>query len=462
MDQPHEQAHFRSPRDVIVAQPASLYSYPVVQHVVLHGDVSHTRICWGADADMQSKGLGEAISFETHQGLRILVDAGEKGSALHRKLRQPIDVLLLTHNDQDHVGGTPALLGSELVREVWLPYDWCLLYNTGVNLVDALRRDDADLARVALDARAEVIGAVERLREHLVAHEPSDGPTDAPFSRRRVLGQLDEAFASLDGEVGSGVVGRAVDALSAKWVGSARATAGGVTSDASHGTPVTRAGATVRVVDAVLAWDGPMRWFSIDHASAFANSTALPWEWSGRRGEFTVVNALPVRVRPLPPPPTAAGAYALFAAAYGLTIQNRRALVALGHTQLGCGHVLFASDSAFEFDQVSAPVVPWSMIGAAVGLHHGSAKEWQDLIYERFEGTVLGRSGSQSVKRTHSGFTNLLPERRGCTWCHADGSTRGGLDRHRDVVLEASQDDGWRITAGACTDCPRFRDVRMP
>ena len=431
----------------------------MVQHVVLHGDVSHTRVCWGADALMQWQGLGEAISFVTHQGRYIMVDAGEEGSALDDKLRQSVDVLLFTHNDKDHVGGAPALLRSEQIRirEVWLPYDWYLLYSTGANLVDALRRGDPDLEGVARDARTQVSDAVGILREHLVNQEPTVEVIDAPFLPRRILGQLDELFASLESQAGAEVVGAAGNALRANWIGGTTATAKGVTSEGSRQVRVTRARATVRVVDAVLLWGGQAWWFSIDHASAYTSPTNLPWEWSGLRGEFTVVNALPIRVCPLPPPPTAAVAYAELATAYALTIQNRRALVALGHTKLGCGHVLFASDSAFEFDQLAGgvPVVPWPMIGAAVGLHHGSAGEAHEYMYERFDGTVLARSGSRDTD-TNCRFSRVAPEHRGCTWCHADGSRRGGFDRHRDVVLEASPDHDWRVIVGACTDCPRF------
>jgi Metallo-beta-lactamase superfamily len=404
---------------------------------------------------MQRQGLGEAISFTTHEGRYILVDAGEKGSALHEKLRRPVDVLLMTHNDQDHVGGAPELLRSGWVLQVWLPFDWYLLYSAGANLVGALRRGDADLAAVARHARTQVSEAVERLREHLVSQEPIDEPIDEHFLPRRILWQLDEAFDSLQSQVGVEIVGRAGNALGASWIGSASASAGGVTSNGSRGSPVTRARATVRVVDAVLWWAGPTRWFSIDHASASTSPTSPPWKRSGIPAQFTIVNALPVQVRPLPPPPTVADAYALFVVAYALTIQNRRALVALGHSQHRCGHVLLASDSSFEFDRVADPVVPWPMIGAAVGLHHGSADKVHDYIYERFEGAVLARSGSRRVD-TNSSFSRMAPERRGCTWCHADGSRIGGLDRHRDVVLEASPDDDWRVIAGACTDCPRF------
>lgn len=433
----------------------------MTQHVVLHGDVSHTRARQGADSPIQRQGLGEAISFTTHRGCHVLVDAGEQGSALHWKLDRAVDVLLLTHNDWDHMGGVRNLLRSSkrlhspvVVREVWLPYDWYLLYSAGTDLVDALPADDHDLAEVVHEALERVTNAVERLRHHLEDGEGLDERDDSPPLRRGVLGQFHDYFASLDRGIGAEVVIRAQHAIGVKWVGDARLTAHGVTYGEAPGR---RARATVHPVDAVLEWGGQIRWFSIDHASAYPRIAGLPWERSGRPGEFTVVNAWEVPARRLPPPPTAADAYALLAVLYQLTIQNRRALVALGHTQFGCGHVLFASDSAFEFDQAN-PVVPWSKVGAAVGFHHGSDHKAHDHIYEHFNGTVLARSGSRRVWRTHSQFILRPAEFRGCTWCHADDSKIGGLDRHRDVKLEASSDDGWRVIAGACTDCPRFAD----
>ena len=195
--------------------------------------------------------------------------AGVGRGYLDDKLRQSVDVLLFTHNDKDHVGGAPALLRSEQIRirEVWLPYDWYLLYSAGANLVDALRRGDTDLEAVARDARTQVSEAAGVLREHLVSQEPTVEVIDAPFLPRRILGQLNELFASLESQAGAEVVGAAGNALRANWIGGAAATAKGVTSEGSRQVRVTRARATVRVVDAVLLWGGPAWWFSIDHAS---------------------------------------------------------------------------------------------------------------------------------------------------------------------------------------------------
>lgn len=369
------------------------------------------------------------------------------------KIGSPIDVLLLTHNDRDHVGGVPALLSSTIrIGEVWLPSDWRLLYDVGMNLVEAIRRDDADLAVVAREARDHVATAVETLRDDLLRQDAVDNDRSVEQSRRRVaLRPLNNVLDSLAGETGAEVVELAGEAFNVPWIGKNVEVAEGVVSG---GSPGRRARLTIRAVDAVIQWGGRVRWFSVDLASARPRQPFLPWEGSGAPGEFTIVNAWPVQARLLSPAPTAA-LYARLAVLYHLTIQNRRALVALGHSNFG-DHVLFASDSGFEFDNPVGPEVPWCNIGAAVGLHHGSAGTKHDHVYQRFRGTAIARSGSRSATKTHPGFAVAPPDCRGCTWCHADGSRVGGLDRHRDVVLGLDCFGAWRLLSGSCSDCPRF------
>ncbi len=59
-------------------------------------------------------GQGDALLVESAGGARILVDGGEDGYVLRRKLQsygvREIDLVILTHPDSDHVGGLGAAL----------------------------------------------------------------------------------------------------------------------------------------------------------------------------------------------------------------------------------------------------------------------------------------------------------------------------------------------------------------
>jgi glyoxylase-like metal-dependent hydrolase (beta-lactamase superfamily II) len=127
----------------------------------------------------------------------MLVDAGERGSAIGRKLGRQVDVLLLTHNDRDHVGGVPELLrSSTALGEVWLPYDWYLLYSAGADLVHAVRDGGTDLAEVAPKALERVTSAVQMVR-HYLEHGARLNLGESPPASRRILWWLDSAMDSL-------------------------------------------------------------------------------------------------------------------------------------------------------------------------------------------------------------------------------------------------------------------------
>lgn len=69
-------------------------------------------------------GQGDAILVQ-HGPWSMLIDTGPDSgvlSCLHQKLpwwRRRVDVLVLTHSDWDHIGGTEAVLHSFRVGEVW-------------------------------------------------------------------------------------------------------------------------------------------------------------------------------------------------------------------------------------------------------------------------------------------------------------------------------------------------------
>jgi competence protein ComEC len=72
-----------------------------------------------------SVGQGDAAVSTTPDGRTIMVDGAPTWSALHRALRQggggvpaSVDLLVLSHNHQDHIGGVPTLLRRVAVRNV--------------------------------------------------------------------------------------------------------------------------------------------------------------------------------------------------------------------------------------------------------------------------------------------------------------------------------------------------------
>lgn len=74
-------------------------------------------------------GQGDAIFIETERGRQVLIDTGADGRLILQKLSSvlpfydnTIDLLILTHPDMDHIGGTLRVLESYQVGGVLLPY----------------------------------------------------------------------------------------------------------------------------------------------------------------------------------------------------------------------------------------------------------------------------------------------------------------------------------------------------
>lgn len=527
--------------------------YPACRHTIddpwdwsphrvrVYGDLAHTVPTPGKNSPMQKRGLGESISYE-RDDFRALVDVGLPGAEIYRlqPAFPPWDVVVLTHNDQDHVGDAPAFFGSTrgIATEVWMPYEWRLLYDAAGELVTRIRKKGAGAADPAgiAEARTRIAAVIQDIRdatksspggsddnappawfdpgpgpdmpeqdreEHGLGEtalgavaliedlmmppgredpstdedpamigdptvvEPPDDDSTAPDSlRRRVLRHAISTL--LDGPT----VAQIRDQVDKAWdLDPAGAVAGSVTAEPGKGP--ARARQTVPTVDAVVAAKAHMRWFSVDHAELFPTlaGTGRPWQASGRPGVLTIVNAWPLvpsAVRGAPIPATLEDAIIATAALAYLSMQNQRALVALGHGQPGHpqrDHVLFSSDSGFAFNKTKKVEVPWDRIGAVVGLHHGSHQPDHNHVYEQLSDdatVVMARSGSMDTTTTNARFALLPAVRRGCTWCHADGSRMACVDRPRDVVLEADRRSPWTVVEGACTDCPRFRGGAVP
>lgn len=72
-------------------------------------------------------GQGDAILLSTPEGNQVLVDAGSSGTEVLSKLNNTmprgdnsIELVVISHNHSDHIGGLKAVLNKYSVKKIWL------------------------------------------------------------------------------------------------------------------------------------------------------------------------------------------------------------------------------------------------------------------------------------------------------------------------------------------------------
>ncbi|WP_344211835.1 hypothetical protein [Kribbella sancticallisti] len=389
------------------------------------------------------------------------------------------NVLVLTHDDADHVGGATAFFGAYRhlagthrtavnPPEVWLPLDWFHVVQALARLTERPNRREDEMRRSQVEAATSEAGPIDEdtgaLRMLLGdAHERRNPPASEEPIAQGLFDEVDQypEVLGLPEEIVWGVTrwfehergdirpwdekfrptqfrGEARDRISTrvepvikahrKVISAGRQGAGKDSWLGSHGAVAQRvAESAERIAGIVLAADEigcRFRWFDVDLASA----RRLPcWPSEGRPGLVTILNA--IEVEPPPPPPTDP-ALALTLAAR-LSVQNRRALVTYlwptapspydpWDQTSGTDGVLIWSDAEGSVAgcEPTTGMVPWRTVSVMSAPHHASSVSAHEAIW-RHRPPNIKVILSNNKEPDSPYFLSLPTALRDCTHCGA-------------------------------------------
>ena len=363
--------------------------------------------------------------------------------------RLPIDlrILVLTHDDRDHVEGARGFLewwsgkcrkSQDQSPELWIPYEWSWAYRAiqGLSreankrtLSDLLKEQLSEIVHKAVlrnndqDGEAKTIpfflmpGDRSKFEEHGKVYSDNDGSRNAPSNfaidsenaqndmtsdyqeiepmRLAIFTAAAKAFREANSYYWSGINRKLIE----RTVKSTRR--------------------TYEIIQRALDAGWSVRCFSYDAGNHWGNRNP-PYAITGYPDDLTIMNAGEVSVdwrTPLYPS-------GLLLFAYGvLTVQNQRALVTLASAS-DSSHAVFWSDSDGEF--MKYVKMPCGRVGLHTAPHHGSENSAHDMVWD----FILHRhhSGSVAVITTRSSrirglsscFKHLDPSQRAATFCSSD------------------------------------------
>lgn len=328
---------------------------------------------------------GECLVTEWPDHRRVVVDLGDGTDGVWAAgLSSRTDILVLTHDDDDHIGGAESGLRAVRrgtagpVKEIWLPADWWFVASAlaaahGVAPApnaDPLTPDDlrSDGPRprsrpglhFAEDCEAAHPDAITEWLDHLP--DDADLPAGPDHDIRPGIIEALNEFRRSSGHRHGG----------SRFRGTAAVVAERLARTAHRLLRIIRLAASVSRI----------RWFTVD--------TALPepWRREGRPRTATLVNAEEVHISPL----SVASPPGCVVEALCLSVQNRRALVTWlwGGVRTGDRGVVIWSDSGGA--GCTRRRVPWSSVAAMTAPHHGSATKDHARIW-----TWRARHGDDSI-----------------------------------------------------------------
>lgn len=405
---------------------------------------------------------GDPLGYLCGHPAKVVVDLGKQSSgAGNRAVDFDPDILVLSHSDDDHIGGFKALSNRwpTNLSEIWVPYEWGLLAQAwsavlhGAPTREAVVVDPQLLREIGRTQHTgELAGAVVR-RD--ISNKCSE--LMAEDMTRLLLNLSNTADPAEDTARIKDAVTEAIEKereRNADWPPLPKPeSAAGVANDVVS----KKAAKLVRVLVISAIRGVTVRYFSTDAVSR----ASCPWRAEGMPGVATLVNAREVLLAPTRH--TSPG-LSLYLAAR-LTEQNRRALATflwdrtcpfdcpdtesipidwwdstdrLRSTWKAWG-VLVWSDGAGEACRVGGPggveadLVPWEHISLMTAPHHGSRGRAHEAIwnarasFQRFVGRTIPvlLAGGSAAQKTAASYT--APDQtpvRACTRCRHLGDVQ--------------------------------------
>jgi len=394
---------------------------------------------------------GEALLWETPTGRRIrwgrvAVDLGSgdyTGRAV--SLHEP-DIVVLTHDDGDHVGGWDAFARTGLrhLRELWVPVEWGVL----LALLEGAARTSTERDRRERSERWTGQSLEETyLGEGDPAH-PDERPAardgqwrrEAIVHRARSLQENDEFLNTLAERLREQRdVDGAHEERAERWQG----------TPCAVGKRLVHSAVTIsRIILDALASGVGVRYFSVE--KALRDGRLRPSPGLAPRSAVTIANAHEVGPpRLLRRPPSDDLAHLL-----ALTIQNRRALTPVLWAERGGPTVIVWSDTSGQWI-ARVKDLPDLLTHTTVTTapHHGSSNRVHDRVWKAMKPmlergqTVVVSAGGESSQGVHPAFLAVPVSRRACTRCR---HVSPAPSRSRNVVVRIAP---WTPPEFVCGDC---------
>lgn len=346
-------------------------------------------------------------------------------------------ILVLTHDDHDHIGGWSGFKGVGLTTlcELWVPYEWGALVHVLAQL-DLGQPDNLSVEeeRVALEGVGQIVDGGSENPAHL------DELTESALGRARELGDSQELRRRLRGLLGSAPLD---DEGDDKWRGTPEQVAARAAERAVRLADILYRASLEQV---------RIRYFSVDHARS--SGVTSPWKRFPSVPTVSIANAVEVQLKTPNSTSLATVAYLLY-----LTVQNRRALCPV---LWECGRyppkVIIWSDSSGDWTRrFPAFSSLLDEVAISTSSHHGSTNPAHDPAWKALASFLANPAsvmflagGEHTQPNVRSEYLmKVSHDRRGCTRCrHTDPEPQ----RAHRVIARVSAHGSAYIVAGGCSE----------